>query len=333
MGGLDSILNRPPLTTWDRFCLSPLLFLAQKIYTWSQLCYSPNQAHKLSNLETVRVVCISDTHNTHNTQPALPAGDIIIHAGDLTQSGTVNELTDALDWLSALPHPQKLLVAGNHDRALADPATRDALLDKYPDVVYLQDSAVVLNVRGRVLRVYGSPYTPKHGSWVFQYPRVSLISPQSAPRQEFATTNVQREETELQASCIWPSIPLATDILVTHGPPFAHLDLSPRGSGCVSLLSALWHVRPRLHVCGHIHGARGVEALLWGRAQLAYEELCAGRSGWWGLVRLIRFTVTEQVMRVFQMGEGVGKGTLLVNAAAVGGVKDDQRRGAILVEI
>lgn len=36
-----------------------------------------------------RIVCISDTHNC---QVKLPAGDVLIHAGDLTNKGSFQEV-------------------------------------------------------------------------------------------------------------------------------------------------------------------------------------------------------------------------------------------------
>jgi Icc-related predicted phosphoesterase len=45
------------------------------------------------------------------------------------------------------------------------------------------------------------------------------------------------------------------DIIMTHGPPWQHLDQTSRGifAGCPQLLQALDRVRPRLHCFGHIH--------------------------------------------------------------------------------
>jgi 3',5'-cyclic AMP phosphodiesterase CpdA len=56
-----------------------------------------------------RIVCISDTHNTN---PAIPAGDVLIHAGDLTNSGSHSELKNAVAWLSRLPFEAKIVIAG-----------------------------------------------------------------------------------------------------------------------------------------------------------------------------------------------------------------------------
>ena len=61
--------------------------------------------------DTVRIVCTSDTHND-DPRMHLPLGDILIHAGDLTDRGTFLELRRAFDWVTATPHPVKIIIAG-----------------------------------------------------------------------------------------------------------------------------------------------------------------------------------------------------------------------------
>ncbi|KAI8995259.1 Metallo-dependent phosphatase-like protein [Trametes punicea] len=290
---LDALINRREPTIYEQFTSHPMRFLASRAY--SVLSRRQN-APAPDRSNPIRVVCISDTHSHHHELPLLPDGDLLIHAGDLTNSGTVDELFSALQWLADQPHPHKIFIAGNHDRALVDTdANRAALFAAFPTLTYLQESSVTLTIRGRPLLVYGSPLTPKHGSWAFQYPR---------PSPEHAN---------------WAQIPLNTDILVTHGPPAHHCDA---GHGCAALLAALWRVRPRLHVFGHIHVARGVEHVGWTSAQAAYERLCSGHGKWWDLlVVLWEFCRPGQPM------------TTLVNASSLGGFKDEQRRTAIAVEI
>ena len=55
------------------------------------------------------------------------------------------------------------------------------------------------------------------------------------------------------------AIPTGIDILVTHGPPRGVLDRVVSGErvGSSALADAVARVRPRLHVFGHIHEARG----------------------------------------------------------------------------
>ena len=62
---------------------------------------------------SIHVVCISDTHNRQDQIPPLPSDTILVHAGDLTDNGTLEELKLALEWLSNQPHPHKIFIAGN----------------------------------------------------------------------------------------------------------------------------------------------------------------------------------------------------------------------------
>ena len=127
---------------------------------------------------------------------------------------------------------------------------------------------------------------------------------------------------------IWSDIPTLTDILITHGPPLAHLDGDR--CGCCALLAALWRVRPQLHVFGHVHAGRGVARVKWDQAQMTYESICAGRAGWGGMVKLLWYELTAWLWKSFLGG---GTSTILVNAAAVTGLRDEHKKGAIVVEI
>jgi hypothetical protein len=62
-----------------------------------------------------RWVCISDTHNQHGKMQDLPAGDVLIHAGDFTMTGTLVEVEEFLKWFAAQPFQHKILIAGNHE--------------------------------------------------------------------------------------------------------------------------------------------------------------------------------------------------------------------------
>ncbi|MCD8310320.1 MAG: metallophosphatase domain-containing protein [Prevotellaceae bacterium] len=64
------------------------------------------------------ILQISDTHNRHGLLTDLPAADVIVHCGDLTDLGTEAEVLDFLNWFIALPHLHKLFVTGNHDLCL-----------------------------------------------------------------------------------------------------------------------------------------------------------------------------------------------------------------------
>jgi hypothetical protein len=265
MSGVDALLNRRRPSAWQRFWQRPTVFLARQLYSSrlpsSARCSSPRHPAAVS------VVCISDTHNT---QPALPDGDVLIHAGDLTQGGSHAELQAAIDWLRSQPHRHKVVVAGNHD-LLLDSGCDDtpggkrggvgadserAQLD-WGDIKYLQNtSTTIVCANGRRLKVHGSPWSPRMGNWAFQHPREE---------------NVWKD-----------AIPDDADVLVTHGPPRAHLDLL--GIGCVFLLDAIWRVRPRLHVFWTRTRGYGQEVLQYTPLQAAYERLVIARGGVWELL-------------------------------------------------
>lgn len=241
----DIFYQRHP-SPWQRFTQNPLLFLSTYLYSHQHpISSSPTTS-------TVKLVCVSDTHNL---QPHLPSGDILIHAGDLTQNGTFLELQAQLAWLSTLTHPHKVIVAGNHDiildasyymrnAHLANPNTpkeRRENLD-WASITYLQNSSTTLHIKRRTVKIYGAPETLKQGNWAFEYPR---------------------------ANDIWRhTIPEATDILVTHGPSKGHLDsVRDLHHGCAFLLREIWRVKPKVHDCGHVHEARWVEGVDWGGVQ------------------------------------------------------------------
>ena len=183
-----------------------------------------------------RIVCLSDTHNC-NDQIAVPDGDILIHSGDATITGTLHEIELFNEWFARLPHPYKIFVAGNHDWLFEqDREAAESLLDV--GIVYLQDSAV--EIEG--LRFYGSPWQPRFYDWAFNLNR----GPEIAEK--------------------WRSVPADIDVLITHGPPNGILDgVATRwgieNAGCEELRSRVEEVssygRLKLHVFGHIHSGYG----------------------------------------------------------------------------
>jgi predicted phosphodiesterase len=179
----------------------------------------------------MRLVCVADTHLYERGLPPVPDGDVLIHAGDMLQHGTMAELQHAAAWLRAQPHAHKLVIAGNHDWCLQrTPGPARALLED-AGVVYLQDSAATLEG----LRVWGSPWQPEFFDWAFNLPRGEALAAK------------------------WALVPAGIDVLVTHGPPRGYGDRVGRGhEGCDDLRAALDRIEPALHVFGHIHEDGGL---------------------------------------------------------------------------
>lgn len=181
----------------------------------------------------MRIVAISDTHSKHR-QINLPAGDILIHAGDFSSVGKYTELVDFLDWFKNQPHKHKVFIAGNHDFCFEREGYYSRNLVQQSGVTYLEDSDCVIEG----LKIYGSPITPTFFNWAFNRDRGESI---------------RRH---------WDNIPADTDILITHGPPHGVLDyasLSLTHVGCEVLRDVVLRVKPKLHIFGHIHETSGVE--------------------------------------------------------------------------
>ena len=290
-------LFEPPAPTYE-FLATPVQFILSYIHTILVLLRG-SIPPKPSN--SIRVLCISDTHT--NT-PDLPPADLLIHAGDLTNEGTVSEIQAQLDWLASLPYKYKVAIAGNHD-SYFDPRSRRSIDDDrsldFKDVHYLQHSGVTLEFPekgGRRLVLFGAPQIPACGGsdFAFQY---------------------QRKEDAWSGT-----IPLDLDILVTHTPPKWHLDL-PAGLGCNFLLQEVWKVRPKLHVFGHVHGGRGIKRVVWDEAEKAYERICTrqkwsdllGYGLWLDVLRVLIYDVVGIMwMRVW--GAEVDT-TIMANCALV----------------
>jgi hypothetical protein len=121
-------------------------------------------------------------------------------------------------------------------------------------------------------------------------------------------------------------VPGRTDILITHGPPRAHLD--PLNLGCTQLLNEVWRVRPSLHVYGHVHEGYGQEWLYYDGLQRAFERIVIARGGLSNLLR-----VMNEALRWCWTPMQQGPKTLLVNPSIVGGLRDDQKQQPIVVMI
>ncbi|EZF76072.1 hypothetical protein H105_02513 [Trichophyton soudanense CBS 452.61] len=276
------------------------------------LRFQPSAASP-AGTKPVRLVCISDTHNS--TRDVSP-GDLLIHAGDLTQHGTSEELHGQFQWLSTLPHTHKIVIAGNHDLLLdsdfvkrhptripSQPGSSVFSLDLY-DVEYIQDRSVTLGFpNGRRLNIYGSPQTPEFGIWAFQYPAIRDV---------------------------WTGrIPDNTDIVVIHGPPVLHRDTGKKGDGY--LLKELRRVRPQLVVFGHAHDGYGEDFLLHDGVQSAWEDAVLRRSGITAILRM-SFWMLIALLKVF-LGLPQPSPTRLVNAALAPGTDNKTKKHPIVLAI
>jgi Icc-related predicted phosphoesterase len=178
----------------------------------------------------MKVVLISDMHNR---EIDLPPGDLLVVGGDLTNTGSVDQLTRFNNYIAKHAHKYKhkpLAVAGNHDFLFEkDRAEAETILSSCQ---YIEDTEVIIDG----VRIYGSPWTPMFHSWAFMKDR-------GEPIRRY-----------------WEMIPDGLDLLVTHGPPWGILDDAGSHVGCEELLQVVTQelrVPPRFHAFGHIHEGYG----------------------------------------------------------------------------
>lgn len=178
----------------------------------------------------MRVTALSDTHSQHDGF-MIPAGDVLVHAGDVTREGRLEELKHFNEWLETLPFKHTLVVPGNHDFCFEDPDRRDRAEAILTEGELLIDEARTIGD----VKFWGSPWQPRFFDWAFNRERGRPL----------------REK--------WALIPEDADVLITHGPPKAIGDRVAQGDrvGCEELRKRVLEVEPSYHVFGHIHEGYG----------------------------------------------------------------------------
>jgi len=198
-----------------------------------------------------RFVCFSDTHGLHDSIPSnhRPAADVLLHAGDFTNTGELPQIESFSKWLEKYPATHKVVIAGNHDITFHEEYYVKRGADRFhrtgpydcskakgllTGCTYLEDS--MTEVCG--YQVYGSPWQPEFCDWAFNLPRG-----------------------EPSRLC-WEPIPSNLDILLVHGPPHGFGDRCSTGfrAGCEELSKALRQRAVSIVVAGHIHSDYGCQA-------------------------------------------------------------------------
>lgn len=180
----------------------------------------------------MRILAFSDLHHSSEHAKALVAAsseaDLVIGAGDFCNAR--RRLGDAMALLAGLAAPM-VAVPGNAESA---DELRDAA-DARTTVLHGEGTSV-----GGVALFglgYAVPVTP-FGAWSCDL------------------TEAQAEE--LLSRCE------AADILISHSPPHGIADRASGGRsiGSRAVREAVERIRPRLLLCGHIHGSWGEEGTI-----------------------------------------------------------------------
>lgn len=180
----------------------------------------------------MKILFLSDTHGRHSELSDLPKADILIHAGDVSRTGTEYEIKDFLNWFSSQDYKYKVFIAGNHDFYFDSKTIEEINSMLKNNEYYLCNSGITIEG----INIWGSPITPIFFDWAFNKDRGEEISK------------------------YWGMIPNNTDVLVTHGPPLGMLDCTydNLNVGCEDLRNRVKAIKPKYHLFGHIHEGYGM---------------------------------------------------------------------------
>eukprot|EP01117_Protostelium_nocturnum_P019209 TRINITY_DN8272_c0_g1_i1.p1 TRINITY_DN8272_c0_g1~~TRINITY_DN8272_c0_g1_i1.p1 ORF type:complete len:297 (+),score=72.14 TRINITY_DN8272_c0_g1_i1:79-969(+) len=200
----------------------------------------------------LRFVCISDTHTRHS-ELDLPQGDVLIHSGDFLKAPSPShQLNSFNEWLGTLSFTYKIVVCGNHDKAVPLHLSPDEIKEKFlfNCTHYLQDSGV--EIEG--IKIWGSP-------WHIRRPLLAFTTANHCGLTEEEVGNLEEMEGSSKIESHFNSIPNDTDILITHVPPICVRDTNNKGKPNGSrhlLVTDLLRVKPKVHVFGHNHDQPGI---------------------------------------------------------------------------
>lgn len=180
----------------------------------------------------MKICILSDTHFKHQNI-IIPQCDVLIHCGDFTNVGGINEINQFMNWFSNQHQcKHKIIIAGNHDLLFEKEASFARTL--VPDNVYYlcNETIIIDNVK-----FYGTPYQPNFfpQHWAFNLDSDKL-------------------------SVNYNMIPIDIDVLITHCPPAGILDITRRGEpvGSYELFDKVIQTSVKLHCFGHIHNGYGI---------------------------------------------------------------------------
>ncbi|CZR63809.1 uncharacterized protein PAC_13706 [Phialocephala subalpina] len=284
-----------------------------------------------------RILIISDTHGVSALPNPISQSqdqkiDIVLHCGDLSECGTLEEYKNTIELLESIPAPLRLVIPGNHDLTLdrnfwkSNCTEEGKNLHDEAQAIWTNDTAKEAGIElldegshefvlenGAKFRIYASPFTRNSEGvreWAFGYesaedrfnPKGESISYGRPAGTERSVLQVDNE----------------VDVVMTHGPTKYRLDLSANSDslGCPHLFRAIRRTRPKLHVFGHVHKAYGAEIVRWneGKEMPEDDDVDDGTKEH----RRIEGFVKDGLRNIGAVRGEKGTETLFLNAALMG---------------
>jgi uncharacterized protein len=182
----------------------------------------------------MRILAFSDLHRNRDAAQAIVnasrEANVVVGAGDFATKGI--GLSETIDLLRGIARPA-VFVAGNHDN-----------LDELRDACGGRDAIHVLHGEGVIIEgvsFFGLGF--------------------EVPARRDEPWNQRLDEAE--AGKLLQGCPTGA-VLVTHSPPFGVADVQTTGAhdGSRGIREKVEAVKPRLHLCGHIHHAWGTSGVI-----------------------------------------------------------------------
>ena len=190
----------------------------------------------------IKICALSDMHgHLINIEPC----DLVLICGDSVSLSMqrYDESTEIwykhsfAPWAEELPCEKVLWIAGNHDYMQGKADIYREIFPKTSKVTYLEDEGDIYQKDEESIRIWGTPWCKKFGSWHFM-----------------AKPEILKEKFDL--------IPEELDILITHDAPYGCSDIildrncpwwTPDHIGNPQLADAIKEKKPRYNLHGHLH--------------------------------------------------------------------------------
>lgn len=177
----------------------------------------------------VTVAHISDTHNLYPNVESMQPADILIHTGDFTSNGTIEEFHRFNSFLGEIKHLYAVIIVviGNHDHCgeFKDDIDYERMRLLLPNATYVPEMERLIIMGLNIV--------------VFPWKRTRYI------------------KSMMQWLCAQRNV----DILASHVPGRGVLDLCDNGLRCglKQLKGAIISMVPKCHLFGHVHEDYGYQ--------------------------------------------------------------------------
>ncbi|KJZ75889.1 hypothetical protein HIM_04713 [Hirsutella minnesotensis 3608] len=190
----------------------------------------------------------------------LPEADVVIHCGDMSCDGKIEDYRRTFEVLQKTKAPLTLVIAGHRDRPL-DPASRKQYERENPQMLLEVDAMIE---QAKALKIFflaegTHEFRLTNGARLVVYANPYSYTYRTQTRAHRDWGAFQHDGQHAHSN------PSSVDIVMTHCPPYGVLDNINRSQrlGCHALFHAIAAARPRIHCFGHVPQGWGALLAKW----------------------------------------------------------------------